>query len=85
MDKDKKTGSKKEPNIIKKGFSLANSLLRYAREGFPNVSQDIYEQRMLTCNSCDDLDKKMSTCKLCGCYVEYKARMETESCPKNKW
>ena len=33
--------NKKEPNPIQKGFSLAKSLLRYAKEGFPNVSKEI--------------------------------------------
>lgn len=77
--------NKKEPNPIQKGFSLAKSLLRYAKEGFPNVSKEIYEKRMVTCQSCDDLNRQKATCNLCGCYVEYKGRMETESCPKNKW
>ena len=81
MDKD----NKKKPSAVKRGFSLAQSLLRYAREGFPNVAQDVYEQRMVTCSGCDDLNKERATCNLCGCYVEYKGRMKTESCPKNKW
>ena len=54
-------------------------------EGFPNVSQEEYEQRMLMCNSCEFLNKKNSTCNVCGCAVEYKGRMETERCPENRW
>jgi hypothetical protein len=75
----------KQPGIIKKGFSLGKSLVRYATAGFPNVSKEIYEQRMMTCNSCELLNKKNETCTSCGCIVEYKGRMETESCPENKW
>ncbi len=81
MDKEEE----KNPTLVDKGFNLAKSLLRYATEGFPNVSQDIYEKRMLICNSCESLNKKKAICKLCGCHVEYKGRMETESCPSKKW
>ena len=76
---------KKEPGIIKKGFSLGKALFRYATEGFPNVSQEVYEQRMMTCNSCELLNKKTAACMSCGCHVEYKGRMETEACPEKKW
>ena len=74
-----------EPNIVSKGWSLTKSLMRYAVEGFPNVSEQVFEARMLTCNSCEFLKKKESTCGVCGCAIEYKGRMGTESCPKNKW
>lgn len=82
MDKDKK---QETPNIAVKGWSLTKSLMRYAISGFPNVSEELYEKRMLICNGCEDLDKLASACRACGCKVEYKGRMETESCPKQKW
>ena len=74
-----------EPSIMAKGWSLTKSLMRYAVEGFPNVSEQVFEARMLTCNSCEFLKKHESTCGVCGCAIEYKGRMETESCPKSKW
>jgi|TARA_R100000479_G_scaffold164543_1_gene103422 hypothetical protein len=82
MDKD---NNNKEPNLIRKGWSLTKSLIRYASEGFPNVSEEIFEKRMLICNSCELLKRDKGTCGVCGCVVEYKGRMKTESCPKNKW
>ena len=59
--------------------------MRYAVEGFPNVSEEIFERRMLICNSCELLKRQNSSCSVCVCAVEYKGRMKTESCPKNKW
>ena len=82
MDKDNKP---KQPNIIDKGWSLTKSLMRYAVEGFPNVSEEIFEKRMLICNSCELLKRDKGTCGVCGCVIEYKGRMQTESCPKSKW
>ena len=81
MDKKKV----KEPNLIKKGFTLGKALFKYASEGFPNVSKEVYEERLLTCNGCEFLNRKKETCMVCGCVIEYKARMETESCPQKKW
>tara|TARA_R100001509_G_C4718097_1_gene165647 strand:- start:15 stop:308 length:294 start_codon:yes stop_codon:yes gene_type:complete len=82
---DKKKDKVTPPNLLQKGWSLSKSLMRYAVEGFPNVSQEEYEQRMLMCNSCEFLNKKNSTCNVCGCAVEYKGRMETEKCPESRW
>jgi|10_taG_2_1085330.scaffolds.fasta_scaffold36665_2 hypothetical protein len=74
-----------EPNLTSKAWSLTKSLMRYAVEGFPNVSEKVFEKRMLICNSCEFLKRNNSSCGVCGCAIEYKGRMKTESCPKNKW
>jgi len=75
----------KELNLAEKGWSLTKSLMRYAMQGFPNVSEGEYEERMMTCHSCEFLSKDTGNCQICGCVVEYKGRMETEKCPKDKW
>ena len=82
MDKNKKT---EEPGLHTKAWSLTKSLTRYAMSGFPNVAEKIYEQRMLICHGCEKLNKEKASCMVCGCKVEYKGRMETESCPQKKW
>ena len=82
MDKNKKP---QEPNLAEKGWRLTKSLMRYAMSGFPNVSEELFEKRMLICNGCELLKKEKGTCGVCGCVVEYKGRMETESCPEKKW
>ena len=80
-----KNNEKQSPNLAQKGWSLTKSLMRYAMSGFPNVGEEIYEKRMLICNGCEHLNRAHSSCMVCGCKVEYKGRMETESCPKKKW
>jgi len=87
MDKEKRPIMSQEdgPNLAKKGWSLTKSLMRYAMSGFPNVEEELFERRMLICNGCESLNKKSAKCGVCGCVVEYKGRMETESCPKKKW
>lgn len=38
-----------------------------------------YERRLGICKSCDSLLNGM--CRLCGCFVELRAIMNTKSCP----
>lgn len=49
------------------------------------VTPKEYESRTRLCKSCDHVDKVQKRCKLCGCFIPTKARMNTESCPIGKW
>lgn len=44
------------------------------------VEPEVYEERLAKCQSCDQLFSGM--CRLCGCYVELRAVMRKNSCPK---
>ena len=37
------------------------------------------ERRIALCRTCPHLDE--GTCRLCGCYVEYRAAFELKDCP----
>ena len=39
----------------------------------------------MLCKDCNYFDYEKWSCKNCGCYLEKKAKMNTEKCPKNKW
>ena len=47
--------------------------------------QDIIDERMSICKDCDEYFVATSQCKICKCITHLKARVSTESCPKNKW
>ncbi len=47
------------------------------------VSDDIYEERIKMCKSCDFLN--VATCNACGCYVELRAAAINGRCPHKKW
>ncbi|MEP5622836.1 MAG: hypothetical protein ABJP82_09685, partial [Hyphomicrobiales bacterium] len=75
----------------------AKSLAKWGATGFTHTSEPDYAHRLETCQSCphstaipDKLVYRMAgvkretnqrTCNLCGCPVQRKARMSTESCP----
>lgn len=44
-----------------------------------------YITRLTDCEYCSYLDQNNWTCKICGCYVDKKAKMSTEKCPEHKW
>ncbi|WP_089803272.1 DUF6171 family protein [Halolactibacillus alkaliphilus] len=48
------------------------------------VSDSDYEDRITHCLKCDQLDYE-TTCRLCGCFVQFRAKLKMKACPhKNK-
>ena len=41
--------------------------------------------RAAICNSCEHLNKTLSICKKCGCFMPAKVRLKWARCPINKW
>ena len=49
------------------------------------TSIDIYIDRLTICRNCNNFNCEKWICKKCGCYLDKKAKMNTESCPDDKW
>ena len=49
------------------------------------VSEETKLFRLSICNDCENLNKKIKTCKLCGCYMPAKSTFASSTCPDNKW
>ena len=47
------------------------------------AADSLYDERLEICKSCDMLLEAM--CRSCGCYVELRAAVEKNYCPKKKW
>jgi len=47
----------------------------------------VFDQRMQECRKCPEVDARLtgSFCKICGCNIKAKARIEGQSCPLGKW
>lgn len=43
------------------------------------VDDDLYHQRLKQCELCDNLNEGI--CRICGCFVEYRAAMKIKKCP----
>ena len=47
------------------------------------AGQELYEDRLNICKECDLLLEGM--CRSCGCYVEMRAAVAKNVCPRKKW
>ena len=49
------------------------------------VSNDVYDDRITICKSCDYYFKLTGNCKVCLCFMKVKARIAPQECPKKYW
>lgn len=53
-------------------------------KGIRLISEEIYAERFNCCKSCDSF-MYGSTCSVCGCVMQVRARLLDGKCPKKKW
>jgi hypothetical protein len=70
---------------MNKAINFTNSLINHAKDGFKRVDDTVYSSRLAICQSCEYYDDKNITCKTCGCFLDIKARWNSEKCPIDKW
>ena len=49
------------------------------------LDAETVKQRLDACAACPFLDKKARQCLECRCFVDLKAQLATETCPKHRW
>ena len=49
------------------------------------VSEKMRADRVATCERCVHFIAQFRQCEVCGCFVDAKSRLQTESCPRHKW
>lgn len=42
-------------------------------------------ERLAACEKCPFFDAKIRQCNACTCFVDLKAQLATEKCPKRRW
>lgn len=88
--------SQSEPNLLKKVINFANATYQHIQAGLPIVTDEVYNERLSICSSCDeycDKNKPRWECKHanCGCalmdgeVMPGKARWADQACPIKKW
>tara|TARA_B100001778_G_C17994461_1_gene365044 strand:+ start:125 stop:445 length:321 start_codon:yes stop_codon:yes gene_type:complete len=79
------------PNLVEKGKNLAKfswDLINYIQTNHEKVlfvSDEIYEERIKICKSCNQFKELQNECAACGCYLPAKAKIVIDSCPLEKW
>lgn len=79
------------PSLVTHVVSAAGAAVRVAQAtvaGLPVLATaEEYERRMAICQACPEFDASTIRCKKCTCWLQAKARLETEKgfCPLGKW
>lgn len=47
--------------------------------------EEVYVARLNTCKKCENFNKYIGTCKLCGCVMRIKTKLPGQKCPDNRW
>jgi hypothetical protein len=67
---------------VKSSLQEGRNAIYSAVELVPN---EIAEERMSICNSCEHLFAITSQCKKCACFVKVKTKLAAVACPIKKW
>ena len=75
---------KKQYDLFMRIIRFLKSIIKYIRFG-QQTTIDVYIERLAICKNCNNFDNEKWSCKVCGCYLDKKAKMSTEKCPDDKW
>ena len=80
---------KNYPSLLQQGKNLAEfsfELIKNAiQTGALEVSDEIKNQRLEICKTCEKYDAQQVRCIECGCFLEAKTSFALNSCPLGKW
>lgn len=65
-------------------FRFLKALWKYILHG-KRVDFFTYVHRLKLCETCEYLNSEKWSCDKCGCYLDKKCKMSSETCPLNKW
>lgn len=51
----------------------------------PRSNEELVEQRLAICRSCEFFRPRVEQCKKCGCFMKLKTKLERSHCPIHKW
>lgn len=71
-------------------FDQAKNLVNLTKETIQTdksvfASEEDQKDRMHQCQSCKHFSGTSKRCKLCGCFLKYKVKMQQAKCPIDKW
>lgn len=71
--------------LFNMGATAIDALSEYSRRGLLVKEEEKIDTRMQICSECKVFDKEFARCKICGCFMKLKIRLEISSCPIGKW
>lgn len=74
----------KNATLLDSAVNLVTTMTDYVASGFQNSTDAEKNRRLEICQSCKP-HYENGLCKLCGCDMALKSRIETAHCPIGKW
>jgi hypothetical protein len=75
------------PSLAAQVASVGRAAARWVAGGLQFASPEVQASRRAICDACEHHNTRRDKCMICGCFLNPKIRMATESCPLNppKW
>jgi hypothetical protein len=77
------------PSLPEQGANLSKFVFEILKKSMKGdalmVSQEIADQRMEICKTCEYYDEEQVRCRHCGCYLGNKVKWALDGCPIEKW
>jgi hypothetical protein len=77
------------PSLSEQGKNLAKFTFEVVKQALSSnalfVSEEVKQERLKICSTCEYYDVEKVKCKHCGCFLQQKASFALDSCPIHKW
>lgn len=75
------------PGLLQRAWNLGKAVTRHVADGGKQVDDSTFEARLAICRECPSCDTARMVCRdpNCGCFLNIKARWQSENCPQLKW
>ena len=75
------------PGLIQRALNLGKAVTRHVVNRGRVVDDESFHARLAICRECSSCDTDRLVCRhpACGCFLNIKARWQSESCPLAKW
>ena len=82
-----KQPQQQEPGLVRKAANFGKAVVKHVANRRQVASNELFAARIAICEECDSLNQQRRVCteKSCGCYIDKKARWQSENCPQGKW
>lgn len=71
--------------LAKNAATAAMQEVKAVAAGQPAVEEAEVTRRLTLCHRCELFLRPQQRCSQCGCYMKFKSRLRSQSCPVGKW
>lgn len=71
--------------LAKNAAAAARDEIKAVAAGVPGVEDAEVARRLALCHRCELFIHQQKRCSQCGCFMKFKARLRSQSCPVGKW